>query len=389
MKRILLLLLTLCLLLPTALIACNEPDTPPTPPTPPTGGTTDDGRNAYFHVGNKTETLALEEDATSLLLPTVPAMPGKVFIGWAYEHADGKTLYEGGAQFNLPAGDCHFTAVGVSLYTEVGATASLTAERLRFTATLNGNDYRALAEVLGQESITVGLLIAPYAEVTGGDRQFTLDCGATGLLNRVNTPSLAENCVNFTISGETEDIPTDAILEKYAARAYLTYTHGETTRTIYAPYYPLSHTANLHGASAQAFEDLKESAEGNYMRAVETEAGTYYTRHTDAERALLRARLDRVVNISTKSGGTVLQEYSLNNVEFFVYTHYRSPYLVTKQASTPEVGYDTYVVTAKSGADFNTVTAYFIGGSYRAPDPAEWQSDGIYIVVNNTAEEQP
>lgn len=385
MKRILLLLLTLCLLLPTALIACNKPDDP----TPPAGGGSDGGRTAYFHIGNKTDTLTLEEDAASLLLPATAAMPGKVFIGWAYEHADGKMLYEGGAQVNLPAGDCHFTAVGVSLYTEVGATASLSAERLRFTATLNGNDYRALADLLGQESITVGLLIAPYAEVTGGDRQFTLGCGATGLLNRVNTPSLAENCVNFTLSGETEDIPTNAILEKYAARAYLTYTLNGTTHTIYAPYYPLSHTANLHGASAQAFEDLKASAEGNYTRAIETPAGTYYTRHTDAERTLLQARLDRVVNISTKSGGTVLQEYSLNNIEFFVYTHYRSPYRVTKQANTPDTGYDTYIVTAVYGANFNNVTAYFIGGSYRAPNPAEWQNDGIYIVVNNTAEEQP
>ena len=40
--------------------------------------------------------------------------------------------------------------------------------------------------------------------------------------------------------------------------------------------------------------------------------------------------------------------------------------------------------TGKDGADFNTVTAYYIGGSYTPPSRAEeWKADGIYIKNRN------
>ena len=99
--------------------------------------------------------------------------------------------------------------------------------------------------------------------------------------------------------------------------------------------------------------------------------------------APLAARLDRVVNVSTAAGGGILQEYSLNNVDFFNFTYYHSPY--TRSAvllNTPE-GYTTYVVTGATPDAHRSITAYFIGRSYRAPDPEEWQADGLYIAVEN------
>ena len=64
-----------------------------------------------------------------------------------------------------------------------------------------------------------------------------------------------------------------------------------------------------------------------------------------------------------------------------IHNLYTSPYKVERVLTGEPAGFDTYVITGVNGADFHTVSAYFIGGSYRAPDPSEWREDGIYISV--------
>ena len=361
MKRILLLLIALLSL--TLLVGCNRDQTPPE-----NGGSNPPAaQKAIFYNGEDSEQFSLAEDIHTLILPNAPEMNGASFIGWSYETDEGATLYHAGAAFtDLPdEGDLTFRAVGVRLTTNGAATTELDEETLTFSAALNGADYRTLASLVGEESITVGMLIAPYAGVTGGERTFTLDCGAAGLLNRINTISASGTGSTYTLSGTSDAIAPADILEKLAGRAYLSCTFGGKTVTVYAAYYPLNHTCTLYGASAMLYEMLALS------------------NPESPALASLKARLDRVVNISTASGGSILNEYSLNNVDFFNFNQYRSPYTLKQVLTNTPEGYTTYVVAGSTADAHRTLTAYFIGRSYRAPDPAEWQADGVYIAVEN------
>ena len=362
MKRILILLLTLFSL--TLLFGCDRGEIPP----PEEGGSNPPAaQKATFYNGDKSDQFAIAEDVHTLILPAAPQMNGATFIGWVYEGEEGDVLYHANASFtDLPeTGDLVFRALGVRLATGEAATPSLTEETLTFSATLHGEDYRKLASLVGTENITVGLLIAPYEHVTGGDRTFTLSCGAQGLLNRVNTLSPEGTNAYYSLSGTSEAIAPSDILEKLAGRAYLSCTFGGETVTAYAPYYPLNHTCTLYGASAAGYEVLAAAGAD------------------EATLAPLKARLDRVVSVGISSGGSILQEYSLNNVDFFNFEHYQSPYTLSAVLTNTPEGYTTYVVTGATANAHMTVTAYFIGRSYRAPAPAEWQSDGIYIAVEN------
>lgn len=363
MKRILLLLVALLSL--TLLIGCNREETP----SPEGGGSNPPAaQKAIFYIGDEIDQFALDKDVHTLILPNAPEMNGATFIGWVYEGAEGSSLYHAGASFtDLPdAGDLVFRALGVRLTTGEAAVASLTEETLTFRAQLNGEDYRKLVSLVGAENISVGMLIAPYKNVTGGNRTFTLDCAAEGLLVRANTLSATDTDAYYTLSGKSNTIAPADILEKLAGRAYLSCTFGGKTVTAYAAYYPLNHTCTLYGASAVMYEALAAA---------------------DAEEAVLsplRARLDRVVNVSMS--GSILHEYTLNNIfdpaYVFTFQHYQSPYTLSEVLSnTPEQGYTTYVVKGATPDAHHTVTAYFIGRSYRTPDPAEWREDGIYIAV--------
>ena len=364
MKRILVLLIACLAVL--LLFGCT-PDTGTTPPEGGGGSVPPTEQKVIIYNGNDQTQFALAEGITSLVLPNAPQMNGATFIGWAYESDSGKTLYHAGAEFtDFPeTGDLVFRAVGVRLNTAEAATPSLTEETLTFSASLYGEDYRTLVSILGAENVTVGMLIAPYANVTGGNRSFTLDCGAEGLLNRTFTPDASATSAYYTVTGTSDAIAPADMLEKLAGRAYLSCTFGGKTVVAYAAYYPLNHTCTLYGASAAAYEVLAASGADAALLAP------------------LKARLDRVVNVSTTSGGSILQEYSLNNVDFFNFTYYHSPYTLSAVlANTPE-GYTTYVVTGATPDAHQSIVAYFIGRSYRAPDPAEWKTDGLYIAVEN------
>lgn len=362
MKRIFLLLTVLFSL--ALLAACDRGESPYCPPA---GGSTPPAQKAIFYNGEESEQFSLGEDINTLILPNAPEMNGATFIGWSYETADGEVLYHAGAEFtDLPdEGDLTFRAVGVRLLTNGAATTELDEETLTFSGTLNGEDYRKLASLIGAENITVGMLIAPYAGVTGGNRTFTLDCDAAGLLDRVNTIGTDTTPAHYTLVGTSNVIAPADILEKLAGRAYLSCTFGGKTVTAYAAYYPLNHTCTLYGASAILYEMLSLSNPESPALAP------------------LAARLDRVVSVGTTSGGSILNEYSLNNVDFFSFTYYRSPYTLKEVLQNTPEGYTTYVVTGSTPDAHRTLSAYFIGRSYRAPTPAEWQEDGIYIAVEN------
>ena len=152
------------------------------------------------------------------------------------------------------------------------------------------------------------------------------------------------------------------------------------THTVYADYSLDDHVRNAHGVTACAFED--RSATATALHANLTGDGCY-SPYTTEQLNALRARLDQVVYVSINDG--VQSKYSLDHFTFYEFNtaHYVSPYrlerVIADDKSNP-TGYEIYVVTGVDGADFNTVTAYYIGGSYAPPDRAEeWRPDGIYI----------
>ena len=359
----------------TLLSACKkEPTTTPDPGA-------ESKPQASFYDG---DTLILTLDLTEQSLFSMPENPtgAESMIGWELE---GENRFLGfGDSFDASGvgKDLVFRTVHARIATKTEVLPSLDDSTLLFGGTVNADDYRRLVSLFGAQNVEVGLLIAPYQNVTGGDRRFTLDCGAEGLLVRPVTPTVNDGQTGCDLLGKTDPIADGEILEKYAARAYIKLTANGSQTTLYAPYYPLEHTCSLYGASALAFEDLTVAADAKHKHAVQTAKGTRYSAYTAAERELLRARLDRVVHVSTSASGLV-DRYSRNNVDFYYFQYYTSPYRVKYVIPNTEKGERTYVIVGRDEADFNTVTAYFIDDSYRAPRAEEWQEDGIYITVES------
>ena len=382
MKK-LLSLLALMLALLCLLCACNNDPTPPDPyptPTPPPGSEPVE-RTAHFH---SSERLMMSVPFTQLDDLSMPEAPDDLpFVGWIYEVGGERKICAIGEvpEAVNAEGDLHFYALSLRFSSVMTLTPALDEESFSITASINGDDMRTLIAVLGADKVSAGLLIAPYGEVTGPGREFTLECGAAGLVDHKGTPFTAAEG-SYTVTGSTGVIAADALLEKFAARAYITYQFMGYTITSYGDYFPLMQTATLLGASALAFEELAATADETFIHAVETAEGTCYSRYTAAEREVLRARLDRAVYVDT-ANGRVENKYSLNNVDYYDYKYYVSPYEVATVSDELVAGARTYVVTGVGEADHGDLDAYFVGGSYRPPKADEWHGDGLYISVES------
>lgn len=342
-------------------------------------------RTATFYNGNtKLEEKSFSGD--SLTLPNQVGVGAKRFVGWTLVNGNEKTLYVAGSTISVPeAGDLRFEVCSIDLRTMTGAAVSTTGDAvLRFDGVLNSEDLNALTALVGADNISIGILIAPYKSV--GSTPITLDASIDGLLNRTSTGFLYTTARYRVFGGKTESIPDNDILEKYTARAYMSINVGGETVTVYAAYNAVDHSRSVHGVSAAAFEDRASIKGGAYTQ--KTDAGCY-SRYTSAQLSLLRDRLDKVVCVGSITSTEVEQKYSLDNFTFISYhpDHYTSPYRV-KEILQQDNGYETiltYVIVATGNADHNDVCAYFLEGSYRAPNRAlEWREDGIYISTSTS-----
>ena len=371
------LLVALCLL-----CGCNkQPEQPSYTPPEYSPEPEPEERIAHFYSVDRLMMSVPFTYADDLEMPEAPdELP---FVGWLYEvGGELKICAAGLVPDELDAtGDLRFYALSIRFSSVMTLTPSLTQESFAFTASVNGDDMRKMISVLGAENVSAGLLIAPYGEVTGPEREFTLECGAAGLLD-CKAQSFSATEGNYLLTGSTGVIAPEQLLEKYAARAYITYNFLGYTMTMYGDYFPLMHTASLHGASATAYEELSATADEIFAYAVETEQGTRYSRYTPAEREILRERLDRAVYVDS-ANGRVQSKYSLNNVDFYDYVYYVSPYAVVTVSDELTPGARTFVVAGVDGADHQDLDAYFIGGSYRPPKSEEWHEDGLYIAVDS------
>ena len=336
---------------------------------------------ATFYRGDRVMTTVTVSNGT-LTLPDAPDLGNKQFLVWLLERGDTKVLYGAGETCTNISADLTFYALAAEFKTLTGAGVTYTAPtKLRFDGGILLEDYNALAAKMGEEQISFGMLIAPYTAVSS-ESAFVLG-GAIDGLQVTTADALAYHTERWGVfCGYSSEIEDGLLLQKFSARAYISVTHGGKTLTTYATYDPTRHARSAHGVSAAAVEDRASAATERYTNL--TGDGCYSPYTTDCLTSLCQ-RLDKVVYISLTNG--VESKYSLDNFTFSVFepAHYVSPYRLKQVLIDQPAGYDTYVVVAAEGADFNNVTAYFIGGSYRAPDRTnEWKSDGIYIAVRNT-----
>ena len=347
----------------------------------------EEGKATFYHNDTAVANASRGPDG-SVTLAAAPDTGTRCFIGWVITGTDGKgSLHAAGSVYNGAAGDLRFDALAVELYTLGGAAVSCNAPHsLRFDGAIPLSDYDRLASLVGTQNISLGMLIAPYKTSKGNafERQTapegTKDC---------STASFLYSAEGWGVFAGTREIADSELLEKYCARAYLSVKIGNTTVTVHGNYDKDKHIRTAHGVTAAAFTDRQSGTDAVYLH--QTDAGCY-SRYTAQQLTALRARLDKVIYVSIMDEGSVQSKYSRDNYDFYsfdcvdaegntIHNLYTSPYKVERVLTGEPAGFDTYVITGVNGADFHTVSAYFIGGSYRAPDPSEWREDGIYISV--------
>ena len=346
------------------------------------------GTATFYHNGTAVASVPRGSDGT-VVLPSAPDTGTRKFIGWVVKDASGnEALHAAGAAYNGAAGDLRFDALTVELYTAGGAAVSYNEPSiLRFDGIIPMADHQRLVSLAGVNNVSFGMLIAPYSGTNG--KAFDRASAPLGTLDRETTAFLYTTEEWGVFSGKSNEIANSALLEKYCGRAYLTVRIGSTAVTVYADYDTAKHTRSVYGVTAAAFMERAGTASTAYPHL--TDAGCY-SRYDGTQLSALRGRLDRVVYVSVLDEGSVQSKYSCDNYTFHtfdclsengkpIHTLYTSPYKVERVIRNDPTGHDTYVITGKDGADFRTVTAYYIGGSYRAPSPSEWREDGIYISV--------
>lgn len=344
-------------------------------------------RPVTFYLGGTQVGTATTQSDGTLTLPGGPTMGARQFIGWVLKADDGtESLHAAGSVYTAAPGTAalRFEAFGIELRTLRGAAVNTAAPyTLRFDGVLGADDHTRLLALLGKENVSFGMLIAPY----NGPSAFDHTSCPTGTVDRVATGFAYTTEKYGVFTGTSEALGDDALLDRYCGRAYLTVKIGNVTKTLYAPYNLADHMRNVHGVSAAAFDDRSATATAFYNNATDLGHSPYTTAQLDH----LRSRLDKIVFIyvdltgSGSDASCVQAKYSMDHFTFFDFenTHYTSPYTLrgTPLINDP-VGYNTYVVIAKEGADIQNVQAYYIGGSYRTPNRAqEWREDGIYVSI--------
>ncbi|MBO5354538.1 MAG: hypothetical protein J6B09_00550 [Clostridia bacterium] len=342
-------------------------------------GVSAEARQAVFYNGSSVVARIPLDRGESLTLPEGPDMGAKKFVGWVLSDNDTERLYAAGDRIDI-GGDLAFHALGVEIKTLTGAAVSDTSQtKLRFDGAVALADYNRLVALLGADQVKCGVLIAPYMATNAAE--FDHSSTVEGLLDRPADSFLYSTDSLGVFGGRTDEIGGEALLEKYCGRAYLSVTVGGKTHTVYADYSLEDHVRNAHGVTACAFEDRASNATAAYANVT---ADGCYSPYTAEQLNALRARLDQVIYVSIMGSGEVLGKYSKDHFTFYDFNnaHYVSPYRVDRVIE--DEGYEIYVVVGKDGADFNTVTAYYIGGSYTPPNRAEeWKADGIYIKNRN------
>lgn len=326
-----------------------------------------ESQTAEFYVEGEVIATERTDESGAMALPDVPECGSRQFLGWVL----GDKLYAPKAAFwaSGETGTLTFHALTVDLQTLSGAAASIDGEpwSLRFDASIPKEELERLVALVGRGNVTIGLLTAPCRKIQGKGTNFNHTDGADFVTDTCSfTPSFETGTLSV-FSARVSGITASALLDKYAARGYLTvrYDTGDA-RTVYAPFSNAEHARAVHGVLAAAYEDFARAAGEKYTSAFRAGEEALFSPYSEAERALLVAALDRVVNVKTPTTANettrVVSAYSLDEIHFLEFQFYTSPYEV--KSATVGTNAMTITVTGKNGADFHNIATYYIGDSY-------------------------
>ena len=344
-----------------------------------------ESKKVTFYMGDTLYLDTTTDGNGAMAIPAAPGETGETFIGWVLERETGeKRLFAPGAAFRDESGSATlvFRALTVDLSTLTGAAAGLTLPySLRFDAALSGSDYRTLVSLVGAENITLGLLTAPYEKIIGKGENFTPAGGADFI---TVSPATLTGTSGKTLlfSARVEGISEKQLLDKFAARGYLTVRFEDgTTTTVLATFRNTDHARSVHAVLAAAFEDVKDNADATHTAEFEYGDAMHFSPYTAAERDFMEAGLDHVISVDTlfendREQVSIAQEYSMDGIRFQPFSYYSSPYIVV--SVTYEERIATVSVRATGGANIRDVTTYYLGGSYSSAHP------GNILIVGDT-----
>lgn len=335
-----------------------------------------ESRSATFFVGDTVFRTDTTDERGAMPMPGEPDTGTRVFVGWIYEAQGGaKRLFAPRAAFrdDSTTGALTFRAFSVELQTLTGAAAGLTLPySLRFDATLAGEDYRTLLALVGAENITMGLLTAPYEKIIGKGENFNPANGGDFVTAHPAAAPEGETAENLLFSARVGGISAEMLLDKFAARAFLTIRFEDgSTRTVLAPFVNKDHARSVHAVLCAALEDVAREESARYAVAFAWEGETCYSPYTAKERGFLENAADCVISVQlpVEEGEKIciVSEYSLDGVNFKPFWYYTSPYTVAEVSFSEKTA--TVTITALGGAGVGDITTYYLGGSYSSSHP--------------------
>jgi len=222
--------------------------------------------------GSEENTYVVSGD--QIAAPGAAIVDGKPVVAWK---VNGAAVLPGAAV--AINGDTTFTAMTVDMATANGASVKIAESAddvaLRFTATINMNDYAAIVEAFDGATISHGMLIVPqqYVAKAGGFTHAALEAYGKGYLDFSNMKGCYEIVgSDYVLAASIKDFKaaTRAKNPKFNAVGYIAITIGEETTYVYSNY----STATARDAKSVLTSYLND-ATGDAKTWVETVLGDF------------------------------------------------------------------------------------------------------------------
>lgn len=357
MKQIIALVLSLCLLMPVAVMAASA----------------ETGYTLTLQGEGVDERMTGD---TAYTLPT-PALPtGKVFAGWQGRLGEKDVFLPAGAEVTLTA-DATLTALFVGIEMRKKPELRLNVKGLRFLTDINKAELTAL-----QQAATVGFgtVIAPEDYLASGQHlsaalladaeKLYLDVGSIG--------AYSETEETVTIAGSIGNVFEKNFCRVFLAAGYLslTYTDGSTGR-VYAPVKRAAGGTYLYTLALTAFQDRVQKQDEGHPHS----ADGGYSPYTATELSFLKRVLDTTVNLSLElySSGSIKKIHINPQLDY-----YAAPYTAKYDANNEWIQ-----LTVKEGSAYRFHTDYnstIVDGGVRECGRGESKKitvdkDGLYLRI--------
>ena len=247
MKKIIALILSLCLLVPCAVLAVSA----------------EVGYTLSFEGEGAPDSMS---GATTYVLPSPTAPEGKVFAGWQGQLDGANVFLPADAEVTLTA-DATLTAVYVGIAMRKDPQIRYDIEGMRFLTKIDKTDLAALQQYT---EVGYGTLITPkdHLSKTKSLTHAVLAASGKSYLDVVTAGAYAEDEETVWLAGSIGHVKTKNFCRTLLAAGYLSLTYSDgSTGYVYAPVKQTDAPAYLYQLSANAF-DKAEAAEQTFLKRV-------------------------------------------------------------------------------------------------------------------------